>query len=128
MVAFSDTSFLTSLYLRESTTVAARAAIAAEGVSLPLTPLGGLELRNALNRAVHRQRATVPERDAMWRDVESDLAKGFLVRVSLDAAELHAKARELSDRYTPTTGARSLDLLHVAAALLLDAQIFFSFD
>jgi predicted nucleic acid-binding protein len=64
----------------------------------------------------------------MWRDVEADLATGFLVRVSLDATELHAKARELSDRYTPSTGVRSLDLLHIATALLLDAKIFFSFD
>jgi hypothetical protein len=31
---------------------------------------------------------------------------------------LHHKARQLSDRYTPTLGTRSLDLLHVAAALV----------
>ena len=33
------------------------------------------------------------------------------------ADELHHKARQLSDHYTPTLGTRSLDLLHIAAAL-----------
>ena len=28
----------------------------------------------------------------------------------------------------PTLGTRSLDLLHVAAALVLDTKVFFSFD
>jgi predicted nucleic acid-binding protein len=42
--------------------------------------------------------------------------------------ELHEKARQLSDRYTPTLGTRSLDLLHIAAALVLGAKEFFSFD
>jgi hypothetical protein len=41
---------------------------------------------------------------------------------------MHKKARQLSDQYTPTLGTRSLDLLHVAAALVLESKIFFSFD
>jgi hypothetical protein len=60
--------------------------------------------------------------------VEADLASGFLVPTTVAAADLHAKARELSDRYSPTVGTRSLDLLHVAAAMLLQADTFFSFD
>ena len=30
--------------------------------------------------------------------------------------------------YTPSAGTRSLDLLHVAAAWLIEAKTFFSFD
>ncbi|MEO8429559.1 MAG: hypothetical protein ABI651_20895 [Verrucomicrobiota bacterium] len=56
MVGFADTGFLASLYLKESTSARARTAMQAAAVPLPLTPLGSLELRNALNRAVHRQR------------------------------------------------------------------------
>jgi predicted nucleic acid-binding protein len=128
VVAFADTGFIASLYLKESTSAQARAAMQAARVELPLTPLAALELRNALNRAVQRQRITAAERDALWQDVETDIADGFLVPAPLAAADLHAKARQLSDRYTPTLGTRTLDLLHVAAALILETKTFFSFD
>ena len=127
MVGFADTGFLASLYLKESTSARARTAMQAAAVPLPLTPLGSLELRNALNRAVHRQRISIADRDAIWRDVETDITSGFLVPTPVASADLHAKARELSDRYTPTVGTRTLDLLHVAAALLIEAKVFFSF-
>lgn len=128
MVAFADTSFIASLYLKESTSAQARAAVQAAPVTLPLTPLGTLELRNAFNRAVQRQRITLAQRDALWQDVEADLASGFLVPTPVACDELHKRARQLSDRYTPTLGTRSLDLLHVAAALILEAREFLSLD
>jgi predicted nucleic acid-binding protein len=128
MVAFADTGFVASLYLKESTSAQARAAIQAAPVVLPLTPLAMLELRNAFNRAVQRQRITAAQRDALWQDVEADIASGFLVLTPVASDELHRKARELSDRHTPTLGTRSLDLLHIAAASILGAKEFFSFD
>jgi hypothetical protein len=128
MVAFADTGFVASLYLKESTSAQARVAIQAAPVVLPLTPLATLELRNAFNRAIHRQRITAAQRDALWQDVEADIASGFLVLTPVSSDELHNKARQLGDRYTPTLGTRSLDLLHVAAALVLEAKVFFSFD
>lgn len=128
MVAFADTGFIASLYLEESTSGAADAALGTRRGPLPLTPLAVLELRNAFNRAVHRQRLTAAERDALWQDVEADIASGFLVPTTLPSDELHHKARQLSDRHTPALGTRTLDLLHVAAALVLEAKEFFSFD
>jgi len=128
MVAFADTGFLASLYLKESTSAAARAAIQSQSVVLPYTPLVALELRNSLNRAVQRGRITAAQRDALWQDVETDIAGGFLVPTPVASGPLHDQARQLSDRHTPTLGTRSLDLLHVAAALVLESKIFFSFD
>jgi len=128
MVAFADTGFLVSLYLPESTSAQARAAIQAAPAVLPLTPLILLELRNAFNRSVQQQRITRAQRDALWQDVEADIASGFLVPAPVASDQVHQKARQLSDRHTPVLGTRSLDLLHVAAALLLGAREFFSFD
>jgi hypothetical protein len=128
MVAFADTGFVASLYLKDSTSAPARAAIQAAPTVLPLTPLVLLELRNAINRAVQRQRITATQRDALWQDVEADIGGGFLVPTPVASDQLHQKARQLSDRHTPTLGTRSLDLLHLAAALLLEAEVFFSFD
>ncbi len=128
MVAYADTGLLVSLYLAETTSQAADAALGPNRQPLPVIPLGMLEMRNAFNLAVKSQRITPAERDALWQDVEADLASGFLVPTTVSAADLHTKARELSDRYSPTVGTRSLDLLHVAAATLLKADTFFSFD
>ena len=128
MVAFADTGFIASLYLEESTSKAADAALGVKREPLPLTPLVMLELRNALNRSVQRRHITTAQRDALWQDVEADIVSGFLVPTPVASDELHNKARQLSDRYTPTLGTRSLDLLHVAAALVLEAKVFFSFE
>jgi predicted nucleic acid-binding protein len=128
LVAYADTGFIASLYLEESTSQAAEMALKQLRGPLPLTPLTTLELRNAFNRSVQRGRITEAQRDALWRDVENDIADGFLVPTSIASDELHEKARQLSDRYTPSLGTRSLDLLHVAAALVLESKEFFSFD
>jgi predicted nucleic acid-binding protein len=128
VVDFADTGFVASLYLEESTSKAADEALGKDRQPLFVTPLSLLELRNAFNRAVQRQRITLAERDALWRDVESDIAGGFLVLTPVAAAGWYERARLLSDRYTTELGARSLDLLHVAAALDLKAKVFFSFD
>ena len=45
----------------------------------------------------------------------------------LDPVALHESAIELTRR-TPTTGCRSLDILHVAAAGLLQAKLFVTGD
>jgi hypothetical protein len=128
MTAFADTGFLASLYLKESTSAAARATIQSGAVVLPYTPLVALELRNTFNRGVQRGVITVTQRDALWRDLEADIASGFLVPTPVASGLLHDKARQLSDRHTPVFGTRTLDLLHVAAALILESKMFFSFD
>lgn len=128
MVAFADTGFIASLYLEESTSKAADAALGAHPPPLAFTPLAALELRNALNRSIQRRRISAAQRDALWQDIEADIAAGFLAPTLVPSEELYKKARELSDRHTPNLGTRSLDLLHVAAALVMEAREFFSFD
>jgi predicted nucleic acid-binding protein len=50
------------------------------------------------------------------------------VRVTTHGSNLFEKAGELSDAYGPVLGARTLDVLHVAAALHLGVSEFYSFD
>ena len=128
MRCYADTGFLGSLFLEETTSEAAEKALIGQAEPLPLLPLTMLELRNTLNLAIARGRISESERDAAWRCLQAQLAAGLFVETPIPAVELHAKARELSDRYTPTLATRSLDLLHVAAAALLGAKVFYSFD
>ncbi len=128
MVGYADTGFIASLYLPEITSGRAIAAARRLKEPLPVTPLILLEFRNALNLAVKRGGIGGKERETIWRTFEADIADGIFVHAPLSASEVHRKARELSDRHTPQLGTRSLDLLHVAAALNLGAKEIFTFD
>ena len=125
---YADTGFLVSLYLPETTTLKAVSEISRTTQPLAFTPLLRLELRNALNFAVARQRITLVERDEVWKQIESQLQQGFFVDVVPSTSQTLSKALELSDRYTLSLATRSLDLLHVATALVISAQAFYSFD
>jgi len=126
--AYADTGLLVSLYLPESTSAAAQAAVTRLDEPLPLVPLAVLELRNAFNFALNRRRLTPAERDALWAQFEQQQASGLFLPSAIPATEWHARARELSDRHTPAIATRTLDILHVAAALLLGAREFLSLD
>jgi predicted nucleic acid-binding protein len=125
---YADTGFLISLYLPETTTPAAVSEISRANQPLALTPLLRLELRNALNFAVARRRLTLVRRDEVWKRIEGQLRQGFFVDVVPPTSQTYAKALELSDGYTVSLATRSLDLVHVATALVISARIFYSFD
>lgn len=126
--AYADTGFIASLYLEETTSARAEAIFADLGSPLPLTPLVLLELRNAFNLAVKRGRITEPVRNKLWSRFESNVADGVFVRTPVESADLYSRARALSDRHTIREASRTLDLLHVAAALTLGAREFLTFD
>lgn len=128
MKSYADTGFLASLYLEENTSERAERAIEQCMEPLPVLPLTELESRNALNLGIVRHRIVESERDSAWQRFRAHAATGVYVEAMLSTTEWYAKARELSDRYTPNFSTRSLDLLHVAAALLLGAEVFYSFD
>jgi hypothetical protein len=56
------------------------------------------------------------------------LQRGLLLDVAADWEEAVHRARELSQKHTESTGARSLDLLHVAFSLQLNSELFLTTD
>jgi predicted nucleic acid-binding protein len=128
MKPYADTSFLFSYYSTEGNSTRADMWRQANAVPLPLTVLHRLELRNALELAAFQQRSTPAEAAAAWNTVEIDLAAGLLVESSIPLAELYQDAEKLAVSHTAATGARSLDILHVAAAQKLGADEFVTFD
>jgi hypothetical protein len=75
-----------------------------------------------------QQRLTQLEVQAAWQEVENDCTAGLLVaRGGLwHRVVVEAEAFALND--TPVVGCRTLDLLHVAAARLIGATEFCTFD
>ena len=81
-----------------------------------------------LEKESTRRSCTAAQRDEDFAAIEEDIANGVFVEVAPSGRDLYREAAALSDRCTPTLATRSLDLLHVAAAVLLGAKVFYSFD
>lgn len=124
---YLDASFSVSLYSTDANTNAALSTLPPSGEILILTSLAELETVNALALRVFRKAITSAEAEASLRAFEEDLRKGVLLRKSI-AEAAHERARKLSILSTARLGIRSVDLLHVAAALELGATRFFTFD
>ena len=97
-------------------------------LSLPvlITPLGELELVNALQLRLFRREVLPAEVRAAYRAFRGDLHDGiFAVRPVPE--EVFTRARALASRWT-RLGTRSLDIIHVAAAIVFHADAFQTFD
>ena len=139
MKAYPDTNFITRFYLPNPDLAQVRRLVTQylgrEREALPFTPLHRLEFRNAIRLMVYRRNQPgevnlLPSQARqVLRDQESDLAqRSFVSPRAIDWTEALREAERLSASYTATEGFRSLDLLHVGAALYLGAGEFYSFD
>lgn len=128
MNTYADTGFVVSLYKEEATSARAAAFMAKQTASVRLSLLGELEFRNALHLAVFRGELTTGDATLMQSQFQEDVANGIFTITPIPATALFAKTLELADRHSAKLGTRSLDLMHVSAALLLKAGTFLSFD
>lgn len=127
MTTYVDSSALVSVYVTERFSKAARAAVR-RASQIPYTPLHQLEVPNAFEMLVGRHSITRDECRAIFGQLREDVDAQRLITVSPDLEQVFARASEFSRLYTAKTLARSLDLLHVAAALLTSCTRFVSGD
>jgi predicted nucleic acid-binding protein len=125
---YVDPSALSRLYLHEEGSRAMAAWRGKTPGALPVTHHGRTEIVNALCRAAflgHLDRSTLAE---SLQDLSTDFAEGRLRQADLLWRGALERASELSQKYTPELGTRSLDVLHVACALELKLRRFLTFD
>ena len=128
MNAYADTGFVVALYKQEANSARAASLMARQKASVRLSQLGELEFRNALQLAVFRGELTPSDAALKKRLFLEDVANGIFLITPVPASALYAKSIDLVERHSAKLGTRSLDLLHVAAAILLKSGIFLSFD
>ncbi len=126
MIAYADTGFLVSLYGQDDHSPTATSLVRSRPVFL-LTALGEAEFTNAIELQVFRKQWTKREAQAVRTEFEQHQAVGVF-RVEPLESEVWEKALSLSRRYSAKLSTRTLDLFHVAAALTLNPDVFFSFD
>jgi hypothetical protein len=124
---YLDTSLVVSLYCLDANSAAAAGALQPIAEPLLITALCELEAVNAFGLRVYRKEITSVQAETSLRNFEKDLRAGVFQLRALPEASF-ARARKLSRQTTPQLGTRTADLLHVAAALELGANFFFSFD
>ena len=128
MIIYADTGFLCSLYTPDAHTARAAAYMKRKAKTLPLTWLHQLEFRNALRLRVFRKEITGTQRDASLNLMLADTASGLLLRTALPMDAVTEESERLSAQHSERLGTRSLDILHVAAALTLGHVEFLTFD
>ena len=112
----------------DANTAQAKTYLSGRNVSLIVTALHELEVRNALQLGVFRDVLTPDEARAATVNINADLRAGRLVKTAVRWPAVFRIASRLSEQHAALTGARSLDILHVAAAKALRSHEFASFD
>ena len=126
MNAYVDSSFLVSSYITDTHSVHVDRYMAGSP-SVRLTEFNRAELANAFFQQVFLRRLTPPDAAKVWSDFERDCADGVWMRVGFPHRAWETSIL-LAEMHGPTLGVRTLDSLHVACALELQAERFWTFD
>lgn len=127
MSTYADTSFLVSLYVFDGNSVRASASFSRLGLPVLLTPLVETEIANAFQLRIFRKDSSKDNINISADLFSRDIRAGMFELRSL-GAQVYREATEIAARRTATLGTRTLDLLHVASALVLKADVFCTFD
>jgi predicted nucleic acid-binding protein len=123
---YADSSFLVSSYVqdRHSAEAARRLALLP---SVWVTPLNRSEIAHAIHRYVFRGVISPAEATRDWNNFQRDCLRATFISVDFPERTWETSI-DLARKYGSTFGVRTLDSLHVACALELNAQKFWTFD
>ncbi len=123
---YADTSFFVSLYLPDSHTDEALRRTG-QHPKIWLTPLHRAEWAHAVAQHVFQGKISAREAQQVHKDFKSDRAAGLWAEADLPEMAFEL-CIQLAQRHGARLGTRTLDTLHVAAALELRAKQFWTFD
>jgi len=126
LTIYADTSFFVSLYLPDRHSAQAEKRMASKP-RVFLTPLHRAEWMHALSQHVFRKEMSAFEARQTNEELERDLGSGLWLVADLPEPVWNVCA-DLARRHGPKLGTRTLDSLHVASALELGAEAFWTFD
>jgi predicted nucleic acid-binding protein len=124
---YADASFLVSLYVLDANSEKATAHMQRAPFPILLNSFGYLELTNAISLRLFRHELASSKAKATHALIRKDLMDRVLLVMPLLTATFE-KAMQIARRRTPQLGTRTLDILHVASALELQTEKFYTFD
>lgn len=125
---YVDPSALRSLYVHDDRSARFCTWRRRVGGCLPITRFGRAELVNSIHLAVHRKQIDQRLAGGAIADFDADVREGRLAIVDVLWRRTLDLAAQLSTQHTAVLGTRTLDVLHVATAVTLEARRFVSYD
>lgn len=126
MIVYADSSFFVSLYIEDIHSKTAEEHLAS-GVRVWFTPLHYAECAHAVAQNVFYRHLSVVDAEQVYSHLEQDRTAGLWAETQLPDKAFDVCA-DLARRHGPALGVRTLDSLHVACALELKAERFWTFD
>jgi predicted nucleic acid-binding protein len=126
LTIYADSSFFASHYLQDAHSTETDLLLQDHPV-LWLTPFHRAEIAHALYRHVFRGLISQDDAERTWAWVDSESTQGIWLPIDLPGAAWET-AVDLARRHGATLGGRTLDSLHIACALELGAERFWTFD
>jgi predicted nucleic acid-binding protein len=127
-IGYADTGVMVKGYVLEFDSESAVSILESLGDHLLYSHLHSVEIPNAIRLKRFRGEITKTQESAANRAFLSDIESGVLTTCEYDLREVFLLAERLSAKHSANLGSRSLDLLHVAAALESGATHFASLD
>lgn len=126
MNIYADSSFITSLYVLDAHMPEARRRMNQQPI-VWLTQFNRTELAHAISQYVFRRAISSLEGEKAWNNFLLDCRQGIWTSICLPE-NVWETSIKFAHRHGPTLGVRTLDSLHVACALELKAERFWTFD
>lgn len=124
---YLDTSAFLKLYIRERGSEVVQGIVTSQFDPLPLWDILRAEMLNAFRLKVFWNEIDESEADRLIGLFDERLARGQYFAMDVDRHQLLTAFGKFSAQ-TPTSGCRTMDILHVACALQLEPLHFVSFD
>ena len=127
-MVYVDTSVIVKLYIKETYSREASDWISANNEAIPKTIFHELEFTNAIRLKQFRNEMSNREAEIVFKRFHKHEKESIFYRPQINWPDAFARSLELSKNHTKKTGSRSLDIIHVASALSMEADRFFTFD
>lgn len=126
MSVYADSSFLVSIYVTDVHTPEVLRRLS-QHPRLWFTPFHEVEISHAIARQVFQGRMSDERATRVYQELSRDCAAGVWALTGFPEATF-TQGATLARTYVAKLGTRTLDSLHVAAALELKAEQFWTFD
>ena len=127
-MVYVDTSAIVKLYIKEDYSQETSDWIKANNQAIPKTFLHELEFSNAIKLKQFRNEMTLSDSKIILERFDKHEKIGIFYSPQVRWPEVFSRSLELAKLHTEQIGSRSLDILHVALALLIQTDQFFTFD
>ncbi len=127
-MVYVDTSVIVKLYIKEEYSRDTSSWLKENDEALPLTSFHELEFINAIHLKQFRAEINLDETRLIMSRFEKHEKSGIYYRPQLDWSAIFIRTIDLSKKHSAIIGSRSLDILHVASALSINADRFLTWD